>query len=163
MLVDAFPLLPSGKVNRKALSSMAAERIVAERTFVAPRTETEEKLAQIWREVLSIDQVGVEDNFFDLGGHSLTVIQVISRIRKVLEVEVPFRSLFEEPTIAALADEVDKARAKGMKARSPILARRKDPVAQNREALLTQLSSLSADEVNELLKQIQQGKSSREA
>jgi acyl carrier protein len=162
LLVDAFPLLPSGKVNRKALSSMAAERIVAERTFVAPRTETEEKLTQIWREVLSIDQVGVEDNFFDIGGHSLIVIQVIARIRKVLEVEVPFRILFEEPTIAALADEVDKAIAKGLKARTPILARRKDLISSNREVLLAQLNSLSTDEVNELLKQIQQGKLPKE-
>jgi amino acid adenylation domain-containing protein len=162
LLVDAFPLLPSGKVNRKALSSMAAERIVAERTFVAPRTETEEKLTQIWREVLSIDQVGVEDNFFDIGGHSLIVIQVIARIRKVLDVEVPFRTLFEEPTIAALADQVNKAIGKGLKARTPILARRKDLISSNREALLAQLNSLSTDEVNELLKQIQQGKLPKE-
>jgi acyl carrier protein len=141
---------------------MSTERIVGERTFVAPRTETEEKLTQIWREVLSIDQVGVEDNFFDLGGHSLIVIQVIARIRKVLEVEVPFRTLFEEPTIAALADEVDKAIAKGLKARTPILARRNDVISSNREALLAQLNSLSTDEVNELLKQIQQGKLPKE-
>ena len=71
--------------------------------YVAPRDETEARLAAMWQEILGIEPVGVFDEFFDLGGHSLLAMQVVSRVRAVFGVELPLRALFEAPTIAALA------------------------------------------------------------
>ncbi|NEP26961.1 amino acid adenylation domain-containing protein, partial [Moorena sp. SIO3I6] len=101
-----MPLTPSGKVDRKALpapdlaSSTSTE-------YVAPQTETEKILAEIWTEVLGIEKVGIQDNFFDLGGHSLLATQVVSRIRKVLNIEFPLRSLFENYDLLSLAKEIE--------------------------------------------------------
>ncbi|HET6230013.1 MAG TPA: amino acid adenylation domain-containing protein [Longimicrobiaceae bacterium] len=96
-----LPLSPNGKVDRKALP--APDRAGEADTFVAPRTDTERDLAAIWGEVLKLDRVGVHDNFFDLGGHSLIATRVVSRIRQAMEREVPVRVLFEAPTVAELA------------------------------------------------------------
>jgi acyl carrier protein len=75
---------------------------------VAPRTPTEESLVAIWQDVLKIARVGVEDNFFDLGGHSLLVMQVVSRAERALGITMPVRSFFELPTIAALAADIER-------------------------------------------------------
>ncbi|OUS05847.1 hypothetical protein A9Q81_03635 [Gammaproteobacteria bacterium 42_54_T18] len=99
-----WPLTPNGKIDRKALPS-PDEKVEVE--YVAPRNDTEEKLARIWGEVLSVDQVGVYDNFFDLGGHSLLAARVVSKFRKEFEVDIPLRSLFELHTIADIAEYMD--------------------------------------------------------
>jgi acyl transferase domain-containing protein len=75
-----------------------------ETVFVAPRTSTEARIAEIWQEVLGVDRVSVYDDFFQLGGHSLLAIQIMARLRAALRVEVPLRSLFEAPTVAGLAE-----------------------------------------------------------
>jgi hypothetical protein len=110
--LQALPLTPNGKVNRHALP--APEEILARPAdlFVAPRTAVEEILAGIWAEVLGRQQVGVHDNFFELGGHSLLGIQVLSRVRKAFQVEVPPRDLFEAPSVAGLAEALVKYEAK---------------------------------------------------
>ncbi len=96
----AMPLTPNGKVDRRALPApLAAEQAES----IAPRTPAEETIAAIWAELLRVDRIGVEDNFFDLGGHSLLAIQLISRIRQSLGVEITLRSVFESPTVASLA------------------------------------------------------------
>ncbi|MBA3441822.1 MAG: amino acid adenylation domain-containing protein [Pyrinomonadaceae bacterium] len=100
--LKSLPLTRNGKVDRQALPA-PEESSELEKAFVAPRTPTEEALAGIWREVLGVKQVGVNDNFFRLGGHSLLLTRVISRVRAAFDVELPLRSLFEEPTIAKLA------------------------------------------------------------
>ena len=87
-------------MDRNALP--APERLRAEQTS-APLTPVEEILAGIWSEVLGVEQVGVHDNFFELGGHSLLLTRVVSRVRAAFQVELPLRSLFEEPTVAKLA------------------------------------------------------------
>jgi len=74
--------------------------------YVAPTNDIETSIAEIWQELLGIEQVGIHDNLFDLGGDSLLVIQIVSRIREVLHIEVPLRAIFETPTIAELADKV---------------------------------------------------------
>jgi amino acid adenylation domain-containing protein len=101
-----MPLTASGKVDRKALP--APERTVrAGEEHVAPSTEVQRQLAAIWQEVLSVPRVGVTDNFFDLGGHSILATRVVSRIRRDLAVELPLRKLFTGPTLGQLAEEVE--------------------------------------------------------
>ena len=101
--LDALPLTPNGKVDRRALSAAAPARPPADDNFVAPRTELEEELAEIWADVLHVERIGVEDNFFDLGGHSLLATRLASRIRETFDVELSLRALFEAPTIAGLS------------------------------------------------------------
>jgi acyl carrier protein len=152
--VEEMPLLPSGKVNRRALATVPGVAL-SEQGMVAARTEVEQKLAGMWAEVLKVKEVGVDQNFFELGGHSLLVLQVMARIRREFDVELGVRTMFEEPTIAGLAGEVEKARALGMKARTPVLQPRvREAGSPSRETLLAQLDTLSADDVQNLLKRV---------
>ena len=105
VMLEALPLTPNGKIDRKALP--VPDAFVEQAEFVAPRTTTERTLAAIWSEVLHIDAIGVTSNFFTLGGHSLLAAQVISRIRRAFETELPLRDLFEAPTIEGLAKRID--------------------------------------------------------
>jgi amino acid adenylation domain-containing protein len=151
--VKALPRLTSGKVNRGMLANSPATPVREEVELMAPRNETETKLAAIWQELLQVKQVGIEQNFFELGGHSLLVLQMMGRIRRVFDVELAVRSAFEGPTIAALALEVDKAQAAGLKARTPIFQHRQRAVATDttREALLAELKKLSAEDARKFI------------
>ena len=105
-LVDAFPLTPSAKIDRRVLASMAQPREMVEQAYVAPRTVVEEELASIWAGVLGAEHLGVHDDFFALGGHSLLAIQLCSRLSNSFQVQVPLRMVFEAPTIADMAEAV---------------------------------------------------------
>ncbi|MCP4927635.1 MAG: amino acid adenylation domain-containing protein [Gammaproteobacteria bacterium] len=105
VILDAFPLTPNGKINRKALPAPERKRGEQE-VYVAPRTNTEEQLVAIWSDVLGVKQIGVHDDFFALGGHSLLATQLISRIRDGLNTELPLMALFNHPTVAGLALEI---------------------------------------------------------
>ncbi|HYH82332.1 MAG TPA: condensation domain-containing protein, partial [Longimicrobium sp.] len=113
--LDALPLTPNGKVDRRALP--APERVAAQHAYVAPRTATEEVLAEIWSVVLGVERVGVHDGFFDLGGHSLLATRLVSRVRAAFHVELPLRAVFEAQTVAELAPRVEALR--GMAAEAP--------------------------------------------
>lgn len=102
-IIDALPLLPSGKINRRALPTPRFTRTEADESFVAPRTPIERLLAVEWCEVLKLDRIGIHDNFFELGGHSLLAAKVVSRIRGSLEIQFGMVDLFQAPTIAGLA------------------------------------------------------------
>jgi aryl carrier-like protein len=95
-----LPLSANGKLDRKALP--APDRQGDAESYVAPRTPVEEALCSIWRQVLGVERVGVKDNFFDLGGHSLLLMRVASRVREEFHVDIPLRRLFETPTIDAM-------------------------------------------------------------
>ncbi len=110
VLLEAFPVTPNGKVDRRALPEPDQADAEPSATFVAPRTPTEEILVGVWAQVLGIKRVSIHDNFFELGGHSLLATQIISRLRDVFQVELPLRSLFEAPTVAGLAEKVERAR-----------------------------------------------------
>ncbi len=105
--LEQLPLNNNGKVDRAALPDPDTFQPEMSESFVAPRTATEKRLASIWAEVLEVEKVGVNDNFFELGGHSLLATQVISRIREVFEIELPLRALFQSPTVAGLAADVE--------------------------------------------------------
>jgi amino acid adenylation domain-containing protein len=105
--LEALPLTPTGKVDRRALPAPDGSRPELERELVAPRTPTEQVLAGIWAQVLEIEQVGVHDGFFQLGGHSLLATQVVTRVRQAFEVEIPFRAFFDAPTVAEMAEQID--------------------------------------------------------
>src|SRR5260370_41352450 len=122
--VERMPLLPSGKVNRGAVPGSPAIALRDEAELVDPRNEIEAKLAEIWQELLQVEQVGIEQNFFELGGHSLLALQMMARIPQIFEVELPVRSVFEAPTIAALALEVEKVRGKALNMHTRIPQRR---------------------------------------
>jgi non-ribosomal peptide synthetase component F/acyl carrier protein len=107
--LPSLPLTPNGKVDRTALAQLDPGRPDLGQKYVAPRTPVEEVLAGIWAEVLRLDAIGVRDNFFDLGGHSLVATQISSRLRRVFDVEVPAGALFDAPTVAELARRVDRA------------------------------------------------------
>lgn len=107
--LDAMPLTPNGKIDRRAFPAPNQARPALAEAFVSSRTPTEEMLAGLWATVLGIAEVGVHDNFFDLGGHSLMAVQVVSRLRDALQVEVPVRVLFEAPTVADLALYIETA------------------------------------------------------
>ena len=106
--LDALPLSPSGKVDRKALP-VPEELASAETEYVAPRTPMEAQVAAIWREVLQAEQVGVHDDFFDIGGHSLLAMRVAARIHRATGVRIPFRELFTSRTVESLAVRVSSA------------------------------------------------------
>ncbi|MDZ7342104.1 MAG: non-ribosomal peptide synthase/polyketide synthase, partial [candidate division KSB1 bacterium] len=108
--LEKLPLLPNGKIDRKALPEPEAAETRAGQAYVAPRTPTEEILASIWSQMLEVEQIGVYDNFFELGGHSLIATQLMSRIRDTFDVELPIRHLFETPHIAYLSQVIDTAR-----------------------------------------------------
>ena len=113
VMMEEFPLTPSGKVDRRALPAPDPASAGTDERFVGPRTPVEELLVGIWMEVLRAGQVGINDNFFELGGHSLLATQVISRVRKVMRVELSVREIFLRPTIAELARQVDAIRTAG--------------------------------------------------
>ena len=117
--LDALPLMPNGKIDRRALPAPDRSRPELDKAFVAPRTPAEEILAEIWARLLDVERIGIHDNFFDLGGHSLLATQLVSRVREAFQVELPLRRLFEVPTVAGLAESIEAARRTGQTLLAP--------------------------------------------
>jgi amino acid adenylation domain-containing protein len=133
ILLEKLPLLPNGKLNRRALLESIDSAKDQERVFVAPATPTEELLAEIWSEVLKTDRIGIHDNFFDLGGHSFLAIKAHSRLSKTLEREIPLLKLFEYPTLQTLASFLDQTEEKTV----PV-AQTEDWAEKRRQAMMGQ-------------------------
>jgi acyl carrier protein len=110
VLLDALPLTPNGKIDTRALPAPDGA-MATTATYLAPRTDTERTLATIWEDVLKKERVGISDNFLDLGGHSLLAIRVLGKISKAFGVRLALRTLFDAPTIAQLATQVEAGRA----------------------------------------------------
>lgn len=114
--LDRLPLTANGKVDRKALQVAAdsrASKVELTSEFLAPRTPTEQVLADIWGEILQLRDVGVHDHFFELGGHSLLATQLVSRVQSLFRITLPLRQVFERPTIARLAEVITQTQAAG--------------------------------------------------
>ena len=127
----ALPTTPNGKVDRQRLSQMDAT--VATLDYEAPATPVQEMLCEIWQSVLRVERVGVRDNFFELGGHSLLATQLVSRVREAFAVELPLRELFERPTVAGLAEQVETALRGGASVTLPPLV----PVSREQQLPLS--------------------------
>ena len=106
MLLKTLPLTANGKIDYQALPTPEQTREL-EQLYVAPRTLLERQLAEIWSEILGLEQVGIYDNFFDLGGHSLLITQLLAKVRKAFHVELSLKNLFNALTIADLAAQID--------------------------------------------------------
>jgi amino acid adenylation domain-containing protein len=136
--LDAMPLTATHKIDRKALPDPSTSRPNIATPYVGPKTPTEQELARIWAEVLSVDQVGIHDDFFALGGHSLAASRVISRVIAVFQLQLPIRALFDSPTVAAMADVIaDNVKQKASE--------------EDLRRLLGEIDSLSEEEIQRLL------------
>ena len=133
VMLEALPLTPNGKVDRRALPAPDTLRPELDEAFVASRTSVEELLAGIWSQVLNLERVGIHDNFFHLGGHSLLATQVMSRVYKTFQIELPLRCLFELPTIAGLAEHIETA----IKAGSGLAVSPLEPVSRDKDLPLS--------------------------
>ncbi|MEJ0096570.1 MAG: amino acid adenylation domain-containing protein [Methylocella sp.] len=146
--LDRLPLTPNGKIDRKALPAPGAQR--GEGGYAAPRTPAETAMAQIWAKVLKLDRVGIHDDFFEHGGHSMLAMQAIARVQSIFDVELPLRALFEAPTVAQLAQQVEQEQRERTGLQLPALApvgRGEDmplSFAQQRLWFLNQLEAGSA-------------------
>jgi len=109
VVLPSLPLNANGKVDRNTLPQPEYAYAGSAEMRTEPRTEVEELLADIWKRVLRLEQVGIDKNFFDLGGDSISLTQVWSRVRSVLPVALPLRSLFDSPTISGLAAIIEQA------------------------------------------------------
>jgi non-ribosomal peptide synthetase component F len=134
----ALPLATNGKIDRRLLPDPGNSRPELDAPYVAPRTPIEEQLVQIWSEVLLLDRVGIHDNFFDLGGHSLAATRVVSQLLRTFRLEILLQSLFQSPTVAEMAALIVENQAKKL-----------DEKDLNR--MLAELESLSEDAARQLL------------
>ncbi|MEO0688242.1 MAG: phosphopantetheine-binding protein, partial [Cyanobacteria bacterium J06649_11] len=110
MELDELPRLPNGKINRRELPLPDTIRPELETTFVEPQTEVEKAIAKIWQDELNVERVGLHDNFFELGGHSLLGIKIIAQINESLQIDIPLRGLFLNPTVTGLVEQVEDIR-----------------------------------------------------
>jgi acyl carrier protein len=138
VFLDTLPFTPNGKVDRRALPVPDQRSPELQETMVAPRTAVEETVAGIWVDLLGLQQVSIHNNFFDLGGHSLKAMQVVSRLRGALHVDLPLSALFEAPTVAGLAAVIQKTQTRA--AEQADLA-----------YILSELHALSDEEAQQLL------------
>ncbi|TAE58570.1 MAG: amino acid adenylation domain-containing protein [Nostocales cyanobacterium] len=138
VFLENLPLTPNGKINRRALPIPDTSQRNLETDFVPPSTSIEKEIATIWIEVLKIKEIGIKDNFFELGGHSLLATQAISRLKETFTLDFPLRYLFENPTIAELAQKVIEQQ---------IEQAENDELAQ----ILAEVDQLSAEEVQQQL------------
>ena len=106
-----MPLTPNGKINRGVLASCPGEPLPSGVAFVAPRSDTERMVADIWQTVLEVAHVGTQENFFDLGGDSLRLTVVHGRLQEAFDMEIALTDLFRYPTVSALAAYLHAARA----------------------------------------------------
>ena len=138
VVLDKLPLLPTGKVDRRALPDPGDRRPELDTPYVTPRTGIETELQRIWTEVLSIGQIGIHDNFFDLGGHSLAATRVISQVIKKFQLDIPLQSLFQSPTITEMAAVITEHQGKKVG-------------EKELDRILTELESLTDEEASRLL------------
>jgi acyl carrier protein len=139
--LDKIPLTTNGKVDRRALPQPEDKRPEISTRYAGPRNDTEYCVVQIWQEVLDVRPIGIHDNFFDLGGHSLAATRVVSRVFEQYQLAISLQSLFQAPTVAAMAAVIAEHQGKGLE-------------ASQLTAILDELESLSEAEARRLVSEI---------
>ncbi|WP_456279946.1 surfactin non-ribosomal peptide synthetase SrfAA [Bacillus sp. K7] len=137
--VAEIPLTPSGKVDRRKLFALEV-KAVSGTAYTAPRNETEKAIAAIWQDVLNVEKAGIFDNFFETGGHSLKAMTLLTKIHKQTGAHIPLQYLFENPTIAALAEEAEHRESRAFTAIEPAEKQEHYPLslAQQRTYIVSQ-------------------------
>ncbi|MGB6123309.1 MAG: phosphopantetheine-binding protein, partial [Bacteroidota bacterium] len=107
VFLGEMPLMPNGKIDKRALPVPERSRDGLENVYVVPRNDAEQRLAELSAKLLGVEKVGAHDDFFELGGHSLLATQLISRVRQEFDVEIPLRAIFAAPTVAGLAEKIE--------------------------------------------------------
>jgi acyl carrier protein len=130
VFMEGLPITPNGKVNRQALPAPSA-RPDLDQTYVPPQTELEQMIARVWQRVLPVEHVGLHDNFFDLGGHSLSMVQAHSQLQETFGDKLALLDLFQYPTIHTLANHL----AQDAERLNPALLIGRDVARARREAL----------------------------
>jgi hypothetical protein len=138
LFLAALPLTPSGKIDQRALPTPDSFERGADEAYVAPRTPVEELVAAIWSQALGVDQIGVHDNFFQLGGHSLLITRVLAQVADLFQVQLLARVFFETPTVAGVAAALVQHESR---------PRQVETIARLRK----RLSAMSATEVQQAL------------
>lgn len=138
-LLDTLPTTPQGKADRLALSAVDDWQFSMLADYTAPRNSTEEAVARVWCEVLKLERVGIHDDFFALGGHSLMATQVISRLRQLFRAEIPLISLFESPTVAELSELIDKSSGEAEEA--PLIVRASRSANRVKRSVLEEITT----------------------
>jgi acyl carrier protein len=136
--LDVIPMTPNGKVDRRSLPVPDDSRPELDAPFMAPETPLEEQLAKIWVQILGLNRIGIHDNFFDLGGHSLAASRVVSHVIQEFQIEVPLQALFQSPTIAEMAAVIIERQAAKF-------------LTEDLDGILTELESLSDEHAQRLL------------
>jgi amino acid adenylation domain-containing protein len=140
VFLDKLPVIGIGKIDRRALPAADKRRPKLDTPFVASRTPVEQQLTSIWAEVLGLDQIGIHDNFFDLGGHSLAAMRVVSQVIKQFQLEIPLQSLFHSPTVAEMAAVITEHQGKQLG-------------EKELERMLSEIEMMSDEEANKRLVQ----------
>ena len=130
VVLEALPLTSNGKVDRRALPAPDKLRPELANNYQAPQSEVEKLIAKVWKQVLQLERVGVHDNFFDLGGHSLLVVQVSNQLREILNRDLSVVEIFQNPTIKSLAEHLRQKSSAQKK-----LEKTRERVGKQREAL----------------------------
>jgi acyl carrier protein len=149
--LEKLPLTPNGKIDRAALPAPEKMRPALQEEFIAPKTPVEKLIAEIWCEVLDIDQVGINDNFFKLGAHSLLATKVATRLREAFQQEISLGKMFEAPTVAEIAAVIEEGQAHPRRINDfeiERLPRGNEDMAQ----VLAELAKLSEHEAQSLLR-----------
>lgn len=127
LVLEKLPLTNNGKIDERALPLPEQIDADAGEGFVAPRNQVEDLLAEIWAQIVGVKRVGIHDNFFTLGGHSLSAARIVSRVREAFKTELPLRALFEHPTVATLGEVIEAMIRDDPESRSPAIV----PVARD--------------------------------
>ncbi|HTC92176.1 MAG TPA: phosphopantetheine-binding protein, partial [Terriglobales bacterium] len=134
--VEEYPLTPNGKIDRRALAARKDAQIETDEAYLAPQTSVEQTIARIWEELLHVEKVGRNHNFFDLGGHSLLLAKVHSRLKREFSKEISMTEMFKYPTVSALAAYVS-----GQESEKPSLVHSQDRANMRLQAMQRQVRS----------------------
>jgi amino acid adenylation domain-containing protein len=144
VFLDSLPRTGAGKVDHAALPDVSKSRPELDTPYVVPSSVVESELARIWAEVLFVDRVGIHDNFFDLGGHSLAATRIVSQVTEKFQTEIPLQSLFHSPTIVAMAEVIAQIQAKKLN-------------EMDVTGILAELESLSDEQAKQMLAERKMG------